>query len=126
MVRWWRRVNYTVFRFTQIGTIQLPTATSKPMAKHFCMDLPCPFQSLGHLSHRKGSSQQLHHGQPRGLLSNAQAPHTVSFRGFACTIDLSEENKNVAHEDELFIEFQSHSDLIDSPFNFSVQDKTDE
>jgi len=90
------------------------------------MDLPCPSQVLDHLSHRKDSSQQLHHGQLRGLLSNARAPHTVSSQGFAYAIGLSEEHKNIAHEDELFIEFQSHSDLIDPPFDLSVQDKTNE
>jgi len=96
------------------------------MAKHFCMDPPCPSQSLDHLLHRKDSSQQLHRGQPREPLSNAQAPHTVSFQGFAYTISLSEETKDIAHEDELFIEFQSHGDLIDPPFDFSVQDETNE
>lgn len=94
------------------------------MAKHFCTDLPCPSQVLDHLSHRKGSSRQLHHGQPQEPLSNARAPRTVSSQGFAYTIGLSGEVKNIVHEDELFIEFQSHSDLIDPPFDFSVQDKT--
>lgn len=96
------------------------------MAKHFCTDLPCPSQVLDHLSHRKGSSQRLHRGQSREPPSNARAPRTVSSQGFAYAIGLSEENKNIVHEDELFIEFQSHGDLIDPPFDFSVQDKTNE
>ena len=70
--------------------------------------------------------QQLHREQLRGLLSNTQAPHTVSFQGSAYATGLSEENKDIAYKDELFIEFQSHSDLIDPPFDFSVQDKTNE
>jgi len=71
------------FQFIPIASIQLSTTCPHIMAKRFCMDPPCPSQAPDHLSHRKDSSQQLHRGQSRGLLSNAQAPHTVAFLGFA-------------------------------------------
>jgi len=90
------------------------------------MDPPCSSRSLDHLSHRRDSSQQLRRGQPQVHPPNARAPHTVSFLGFVYMGSLSEENDNIAHEDELFIEVQSHSDLIDPPFHFSVQDEANE
>lgn len=90
------------------------------------MDPPCSSQSLYHLSHQKGSSQRLRRGQSRGHPSSAQALHTVSFLDFAYADGLSEENNSIAHEDELFIELQPHGDLINPPFDFSVQDEADE
>jgi hypothetical protein len=97
------------------------------MANHFCMDPPYSSQAPDHLWHRTDSSQQPQHGLFRGLLSIVQAPRIVAFPGFACAIGWSTESlRKSANGDELFIELQSHCDLVNPPLNFSVQDETNE